>query len=111
MTIKADVTQVQIGFLSLEGLMNENGRFAVAVPQYADLFETSRNTASRDIKRLLGKGSKTSIVLEKWKTPFNKAEVNVIPLEQWSNLIFELALSGNQKAIELSRLLQGMSWH
>lgn len=111
MTIKADVTQVKVGFLTFEGLMNENGRFAVAVPQYADLFETSRNTASRDIKRLLGKGSKTSIVLEKWKTPFNKTEVNVIPIEHWSDLIFELALSGNQKAIELSRLLQGMSWH
>lgn len=111
MSIKAEITQVLIGSLSIEGLMSVNGDFGVAVPQYADLFETSRNTASRDIKRLLGKDSKTSITLEKWKTPFNKADVNVIRLEQWSSLVFELALSGNQKAIELSRLLQGLSWH
>lgn len=100
-----------IGPLSLEGLMSENGDFGVAVPQYADLFDVSRNTASRDIKRLLDKGSKTSIELRKWKTPFNRTDVNVIPLENWSSLVFELALSGNPKAIELSRLLQGLSWH
>ena len=110
MTIKADITQVAIGTLVLEGLMSENGDFGVAVPQYADLFETSRNTASRDIKRLLDKDSKTSIIFEKWKTPFNKIEVNVIRLDQWSSLVFELALSGNQKAIGLSRLMQGLSW-
>jgi hypothetical protein len=111
MSIKAEITQVPIGSLSMEGLMSENGEFGVAIPQYADLFETSRNTASRDIKRLLDKGSKTSITLEKWKTPFNQAGVNVIRLEQWSSLVFELALSGNQKAIELSRVMQDLSWH
>lgn len=111
MSIKAEVTQVQIGSVSIEGLMSENGDFGVAVPQYADIFETSRNTASRDIKRLLDKGSKTSIIFEKWRTPFNRADVNVIPLEHWSNLVFELALSGNKKAIDLSRLLQGLSWY
>jgi hypothetical protein len=107
MTIKADVTQVQIGFLSIEGLMSENGDFGVGLPQVSERFLVPQKNASRDVKALLGK----DFQFLKWKTSLNPKSINVIPLEQWSNLIFELALSGNQKAIELSRLLQGMSWH
>lgn len=111
MSIKAQVTAVQVGIHTVEGLMAEGGRFGVAVPQYADIFETSRNTASRDLKRLLAKVSQTSIELEQWKTPFNQKAVNVIPLESWSRLIVELAISGNEKAIEILRDLNDLGWH
>jgi len=47
--------------LSSEGLMSENGDFGVAVPQYADFFDVSRNTASSDFKLLLDKDSQTAI--------------------------------------------------
>lgn len=111
MSIKAQVATVKVGYLSMEGLMSDCGRFGVAIPQYADLFETSRNTASRDLKRLLDKTSQTSIEFEQWKTPFNQKAVNVIPLEHWSRLIIELAFSGNLKAMDLVRDLNDLSWH
>lgn len=111
MTIKAQIATVQIGPLSMEGLMSECGRFGVAISQYADLFETSRNTASRDLKRLLDKVFQTSIEFEQWKTPFNQKAVNVILLESWSLVIIELAFSGNLKAMNLVRDLHEMSWH
>lgn len=110
MVIKARIATVQVGSSSIEGLMIEGPRFGVAVPQYADLFETSRNTASRDLKRLLEKTSQTSIVFEQWQTPFNQKAVNVIPLEHWSRLIIELAFSGNLKAMNLVRDLNDLSW-
>lgn len=97
MSIKAEITQVLIGSLSIEGLMSVNGDFGVAVPQYADLFETSRNTASRDIKRLMG----SSFEFRKWKTPFNQADVNVIVLEDFKDLLFILAQKGDTKAIDM----------
>lgn len=111
MSIKAQIATVQIGTHTIEGLMAEGCRFGVAVPQYADIFETSRNTASRDLKRLLAKVSQTSIEFEQWKTPFNQKAVNVIPLESWSRLIVELAFSGNQKAMDLVRDLNDLGWH
>lgn len=111
MSIKAQIATVQIGTHTIEGLMAEGCRFGVAVPQYADIFETSRNTASRDLKRLLAKVSQTSIEFEQWKTPFNQKAVNIIPLESWSRLIVELAFSGNQKAMDLVRDLNDLGWH
>lgn len=107
MTIKADVTQVQIGFLSIEGLMSENGDFGVGVPQASDTFSFPIKHASRDMKALLGK----DFQFPKWKTPLNSKAVNVIPLDRWSDLSFELALKGNEKAIEIGRAMHGLSWH
>lgn len=80
MTIKAQIATIQIGPLSMEGLMSECGRFGVAVSQYADLFETSRNTASRDLDRLLGETE--AWYFEKWTTPFNQKPVNVLTMDQ-----------------------------
>ncbi len=58
--MKAQVTPVQVGNNTIDGLMDTEGTFYVAVPQVSDLFKTSRNTASRDFKRLLGASFKTS---------------------------------------------------
>lgn len=48
-----------MGLLAIERPMDENGDFYIGVPQAADIFETSRNVAARDFKRLLGKAFKT----------------------------------------------------
>jgi hypothetical protein len=107
MVIKAEITIVPIGILSIEGLMNDSGEFGVGLPQVSDKFSVPHKNASRDVKALLGK----DFQFLKWKTPLNPKEVNVIPLERWSDLVFELAIKGNEKAIALSRALQGLSWH
>lgn len=97
MTIKAEITDVSIGTFTIAGLMNENGEFGVAVPQVADLFEASRNTMSRDLKRLL----EEDLHYEKWKTSLNQKVVNVILLKDFESLLFRMAQSGNAKAIEM----------
>ena len=113
-TKRAVVAMVKVGPLDpIEGLMAEDGEYGVAVPQYADIFETNRQVASRAIKRLMAKASKTSTVsisFQKWKTEFNQKPVNVILLDDWADLIVELAFSGNAKAQNMVRALHGMAW-
>jgi hypothetical protein len=82
--LTATVTDVLIGLLAIEGLMDENSDFYVGVPQAADIFETSRNVAARDFKRLLGEAFKTSDL----KTEFNKNKTLGMPLS-----VFELLLN------------------
>jgi hypothetical protein len=101
----AHVTQVPFGNGTIEGLMFEDGSFAVAVPQVADLFMTDRNTASRDFKRLLGESFKTS----KAKTEFNKNATNCISLLDFERLLAALDRKGNTQAQQLRDSLVGMS--
>ena len=112
-SLTAEIATVKIGLLEIEGLLFSDGTFGVAIPQVSDLFLDNRNLASRDIKRILSKDIKTSknITLNKVKTKFNRKAVNYLPLEQFNALVFELALRGNENAIEFSRNLQGLSLH
>ena len=107
MSIKADITQVQIGPLNLEGLMSENGDFGVAVPQTAVLFQINGVQASRDLKALLHKGFQ----FDKWKTPLNPKAVNVIPLDQFQNLVRALDKKGNPAATRFVDAMLGLSLH
>ena len=108
MTIKAEITQVAIGTLSLEGLMSENGDFGVAVPQIADKFQFLIKNASRDIKALRGKDSS----FLKWKTSLNSKAVNVIPLEDFQELIRAMDKSGKYPiASAFVDALFGLSLH
>ena len=58
-TKSAHVTDVSIGNLTVEGLMYEDGTFAIAIPQISKLFpeSVSQDHATRSVKRALGKGS------------------------------------------------------
>jgi len=96
MTIKADVTQVQIGFLSIEGLMSENGDFGVAVPQLANIDFVPPNRSVKQLKALLGE----DFDFEKWLTPLNAKPVNVIRTHDLERLVLLLAQKGNPEAIE-----------
>ena len=56
MTIKAEITEVQIGVLKIQGLMSEDGDFGVAVPQLVDLDLIPPKRSAKQLEALLGKG-------------------------------------------------------
>jgi hypothetical protein len=94
MTQKATVAKVNLGFTQVEGLHLKKGEYAIAVPQVADLFQTSRNTASKDYRRMLGADFQTS----KHVTEFNTNPVNVIDLQLVARIAVELMKKGNKLA-------------
>lgn len=53
--LKATVTNVQIGNMSVEGLKLETGEYAIAQQQVASLFQLRTKDVSKTIKLLLGK--------------------------------------------------------
>lgn len=109
MTIKAEIAKVQIGMFAIDGLMAETGEFGIAVPQIADLAQVNRNTAARDLKRLCGNNSKSSISFPKWKTALNRKAVNVVLLEDFHKVIRELDKRGNEAATMIVDALFGLS--
>ncbi len=105
MTIKAEIATVAFGPLTIQGLMNENGEFGVAVPQVAEHLQFDGNQASRTVKALLGKGFQ----FDKWKTPLNPKAVNVITLEAFQDLIRAMDKRGNPAAAAFVDALFGLS--
>lgn len=106
-TQKAIVSEVQIGTIAIEGLMLPDGSFAVAVPQIASLLQFLNKNASRDLKALMGEGFQ----FLKAKSELNPKPVNIVTLPQFSAILLELSLRGNESAIAMSRLLVGLSLH
>jgi hypothetical protein len=103
-TIKAVVAKVQIGHLTIDGLMMPDGSFAIAAPQVANLFQFAKDHASRDMKALLGK----DFQFAKTKSELHPKAVNILTLPQFEIVTLELALRGNQSAISLQRSLVGL---
>jgi hypothetical protein len=102
---KALVAKVPFGTFEIDGLLFEDGIYGVAIPQISDLFMTNRNTASRDLKRLLGEGFKTS----KTKTEFNKNTTLSISLLEFERVLAKLDRAGNVKAQAFRDGLVGLS--
>ncbi|MGL5074779.1 MAG: hypothetical protein ACRDBG_02910 [Waterburya sp.] len=107
MSEKARITKVQIGSEFIDGIMLPNGDFGITVQQTVALFELSQVHGTRDIKRLLGKGSELS------QSQVSESGTNnnhkILTLKQFEKVLFELCLKGNSKAIDFSRMLLGLS--
>lgn len=103
--ITAEVAIVQLGLAEIEGLRGRDGKYYIAIPQIADLTKTSRNTAARDFKRLMGKDFKTSDL----KTPFNKSKTIGISLSEFERLLVKLDRNGNTQAQLLRDSLTGLA--
>ncbi|MGL6342575.1 MAG: hypothetical protein ACRC80_25960 [Waterburya sp.] len=107
MTQKAHVSQIQFGNKFIEGLLLPNGNFGIAVPQAASAFAVPQKNSTREFKAILGAGFQ----FLKISTELNPKKVNVLLLADFEKLTFELALKGNDKAIDFVRDLYGMSLH
>jgi hypothetical protein len=103
--LTAEVAEVKIGNLSLEGLMDEKGEFYFAVPQLSEIFSFPIKHASRDLKAILGEG----FPFPKMKTKLNSKAVNAIRLVDFERLVFELSLKENTQAQLIARSLIGLS--
>lgn len=101
-TVKAISAPVQIGNLIIEGLMFEDGTFGIAIPQIHDQLVqigTSRNQASKDIKRLLGKAFRTSNEIGEGKTArkfTHRVKTQPVDLE---SIIIRTKVEGYNQAI------------
>ena len=110
MSIKAEITQVPIGSISIEGLMSINGDFGVAVPQLASIDLVPPNRSVKQLESLLGNTFQSHLI-QKWKTELNPKAVNVLPLDQFQNLVRALDKKGNPAATLFIDALLGLSLH
>ena len=100
---KAKVSKVSIGLIEFNALLveTESGsvEFTIGASQVAELFSTTPNNATRDLKALLG----ADLQLLKIKTEIHPSAVNTISFKQFEAVILELSIKGNPIAIELAR--------
>jgi len=96
MTIKAQIATIQIGPLSMEGLMSECGRFYIGLSQLVDIGIIPQNRSIQQIQSLFD----MSIQFIKLQTPLNSKEINAITLDQ----LFQISLVWYNKKPEKPRL-------
>jgi hypothetical protein len=104
---QAEVSCVKVGHLEIEGLMDTDGKFAVAVPQICQLFQILSKNASRDIKALLGK----DFQFLKYRTELHPKAVNALTLIDFERLLRKLDKASNPVAESICDDLVGLSLH
>ncbi len=105
--LTAKVAIVRFGAIEIEGLLFDDGRYGVAVPQIANVFpyfQDSQNQASKLLKRLMGNGFKTT----KTRTIFNRNTTLSIELMEFEAVLLELGFKGDPVAKAISRSLIGL---
>lgn len=106
--IPSVVTQVPLGLTEIEGLLLEDGRFAVAVQQAAILFSVRQDNVQRSLKALLGKDFQFVKTRAKRAARQNRPE-NALLLLDFERFARHLDRKGNQQARELIDQLVGLS--
>lgn len=85
--LRADVTEVSIGSLTIEGLMDEKGGYYVALPQIVALNLVPPNRSLKQVEGLLGVTFQSH---QKFKTELNSKAVNAISLKDFEILLAKL---------------------
>lgn len=100
-TKKAVVAIINYAGFEFPGLKLPSGEYAIAVSQVIEIFQQSnggfqflKQNATRDIKYLLGK----DFQLLKSASEINPRKVNILTIEQFGQLTFEVAFRGNDVA-------------
>lgn len=106
--LTATIEKVKFGYFEIEGLMDEEGSYYIAIPQLSGLNLVPPNRSAKQLEDLTDKAF-SSHELVKLKTTLNSKAINALPLVKFEVLLFNLSLQGNAKAIELSRALIGLS--
>lgn len=104
---RAKVAPVRIGTYELQGLMDHEGAFFVAVPQIADVFSVPQKNATRDLKALMGEGFQ----FLKIASELNPKAVNAIPLDAFGAVIRKFAYAGDTKAQSMVDALSQATLH
>lgn len=99
--MKAQIAPIDLGFVKFDGLMMPDGSYAIAVPQVAVLIQITPNYASQEFKRLLGKDFSP----HKGSIEGTKAQVNIISLDIFIDLLYALAKNGNSIADTIAKTL------
>jgi len=104
--MKAAIAIVKIGPLEFEGLMLEDGTFAVAIPQLAALNLVPPNRSLKRLEDLLGMVFQSH---QKVKTELNSKDVNAISLSDFELAIRALDKRGLEIAVVIVDALFGLS--
>ena len=105
--LTASVTQVNIGPIAIEGLMSENGDFAIAVPQMVALDLVPPNRSAKQLESALG----VPFQSHKLKTEINPKAINAITLDTFQSVIRALDKKGNPAASAFVDAMFGLSLH
>jgi hypothetical protein len=108
--LTAQVSNVQLGNFTFEGLLFEDNSFGVAIQQAANLFSVPQNNAQRDFKALLGAGFEFLKIKAKRAERQNRPE-NAITLIDFEKLLRQLDRKGNKQAQNIVDDLVGLSLH
>lgn len=106
--IAAVVTQVPIGNTSVEGLMTEDGQYAIAFSQLQVIDLVPPNRSLKQLEALLGISFQSH---RKVKTALNPKPVNAIDLIDFEKLLRVLDRKGNKHAQLIVDSLVGLSLH
>lgn len=106
--LTAQVTKVQIGLIEIDGLMFEDGSFAIAVPQLTEIQLIPPNRSLKQLESLLDINFQTH---QKAITAIHPKAVNTISLQEFIQVLKILAKRENEFAIDLIDSLIGLSLH
>jgi hypothetical protein len=109
MTEKAKYAQVQLGSITIEGIMLPNGTFGMTLAQLNELvpFDPYTKNLARTLKRFCGKSlTLTKIVVDR---PIQKPLEYIITIDQLSLVLVKLALRGYESAEDFAAFLVGLS--
>ena len=104
--MKASIATVKFGPLEFEGLMLEDGTFAVAIPQLAALNLVPPNRSLKQLETLLSMVFQSH---QKVKTELNPNAVNCISLSDFELVLRTLNRRGLEAAVVIVDGLLGMS--